>query len=70
MLEEKHRKMTERQDQWGAKFTKKMTAVQVKQLEDEQKRESDYKESQDKLQSARGRAEDLQKEKLDQLAKK
>lgn len=69
MLEEKHRKMTERQDQWGAKFTKKMTAVQVKQLEDEQKRESDYKESQDKLQSARGRAEDLQKEKLDQLAK-
>lgn len=67
-IEEKHMHMLQKQDEWGAKFTKKMNSVQMKQIEDEQKRETNYKESSEKHESARDRAEELQKEKLQALA--
>lgn len=67
-LEEKHAQMLQRQDEWGAKFAKKMNAVQMKQHEDEVKRETEFKERTEKLGDARARADELQKEKLERLA--
>eukprot|EP00746_Dinoflagellata_sp_MGD_P160876 gnl/MRDRNA2_/MRDRNA2_87818_c0_seq1.p1 gnl/MRDRNA2_/MRDRNA2_87818_c0~~gnl/MRDRNA2_/MRDRNA2_87818_c0_seq1.p1 ORF type:complete len:513 (-),score=174.62 gnl/MRDRNA2_/MRDRNA2_87818_c0_seq1:70-1608(-) len=67
-LEEKHAQMLQRQDEWGAKFAKKMNAVQLKQHDDEVKRETEYKERAEKLGDARARADELQKEKLEKLS--
>lgn len=67
-LEEKHAQMLQKQDEWGAKFTKKMNYVHLKQHEDEVKRETEFKERAEKLGSARERADELQKEKLSTLA--